>query len=139
LWFLTKNKKNGKFSNREGKTLFIDARKLGVLIDRVHRDLMGEEISRIAEIYHAWRGEKGAGKYEDVAGFCKSASVDDFKQHTYVLTPGRYVGAEDLEDESEPFEQKIKRLAATLEDQFAASHKLEQIIRTSMRGIRRLS
>ena len=116
LWFLTKNKKNSKFSNREGKTLFIDARKLGVLIDRVHRDLTSEEIGRIAGTYHAWRGGRDAGKYADVPGFCKSATLEEFRQHGYVLTPGRYVDAEEVEDDGEPFEEKLnRRMNETLE------------------------
>jgi type I restriction enzyme M protein len=132
LWFLTKHKKNRKFSNREGKTLFIDARKRGVLIDRVHRDLTSEDIARIAGTYHAWRGEKDAGKYADVPGFCKSATLEEIRQHGFVLTPGRYVGAEEIEDDGQPFEQKLQRLTATLEEQFAEGAKLETIIRTSL-------
>src|SRR2546422_799214 len=88
LWFLTKSKKNGKFIDRRGKTLFIDARRLGVLVDRVHRELTDDEIARIAGTYHAWRGEKNEGTYNDVPGFCKSASLAEIKQHGYVLTPG---------------------------------------------------
>jgi type I restriction enzyme M protein len=128
LWFLTKNKKDGKFSNREGKTLFIDARKLGVLIDRVHRELTGEETTRIAGTYHAWRGEKDAGRYADVPGFCKSATLKEIRQHGYVLTPGRYVGAEDIAECDEPFETKINRLTDTLKKQFQRSSDLERKI-----------
>jgi type I restriction enzyme M protein len=135
LWFLTKTKKNGKFADRRGKTLFIDARKLGVLVDRVHRDLTDEDISRIAGAYHAWRGEKGADKYEDVPGFCKDASLDEIKQHGYVLTPGRHVGSGELEDDSEPFQEKMKRLVARLEEQFRESRSLEQSIQQSLREI----
>jgi type I restriction enzyme M protein len=136
LWFLTKNKKNGRFSNREGKTLFIDARKLGVLIDRVHRELTSEEIARIAQTYHAWRGEKDAGKYADVPGFCKSAKLEEIRQHGFALTPGRYVGAEEIEDDGEPFEQKVQRLTATLEEQFAEGARLEKLIRQNLKGLR---
>jgi type I restriction enzyme M protein len=135
LWFLTKTKKNGKFADRRGKTLFVDARKLGVLVDRVHRELMDEEIARIAETYHEWRGEKGAGKYQDVAGFCKCASLDEMKQHGYVLTPGRYVGAEDLEEDDEPLDKKTKRLTAKLEEQFAEAARLEKSIRVALREL----
>ncbi len=92
LWFLTRTKSNGKFKDRRGKTLFIDARKLGFLVDRTHRELTGDEITRLACTYHAWRGERDAGKYEDVPGFCKSAMLDDIKQHGYVLTPGAVCG-----------------------------------------------
>jgi type I restriction enzyme M protein len=133
LWFLTRAKKNGKFRDRRKETLFIDARKMGVLIDRVHRELIDEEIAQIAGAYHAWRGDKGADKYADVAGFCKSATTDEIAGHGYVLTPGRYVGAADVEDDDEPFEEKMKRLTATLEEQFAESARLERDIRASLR------
>lgn len=135
LWFLARNKRNGKFRNRSGETLFIDARKLGVLIDRVHRELTEDEIARIAQTYHAWRGEKDAGEYVDVPGFCKSAKWEDIKAHGYVLTPGRYVGAEEIEDDDEPFEQKMLLLTAKLEEQFALSAKLEAEIRDNLNGL----
>jgi type I restriction enzyme M protein len=102
LWFLTRNKKNGKFRDRRGQTLFIDARKLGHLVDRIHRELSDEEIARIAMTYHAWRGEKDAGQYKDVPGFCKGAKTEEIAAHGFVLTPGRYVGAEEAEEEGEP-------------------------------------
>ena len=86
LWFLTRNKANAKFRDRRRQTLFIDSRKMGSLIDRIHRDLSDEEISRIARTYHAWRGEKKAGKYEDEPGFCKSAAREEIVGHGYVLT-----------------------------------------------------
>jgi type I restriction enzyme M protein len=132
LWFLARAKKNGRFRDRRKETLFIDARKMGVLIDRVHRDLTAEDIERIASTYHAWRGDKGAGKFEDVPGFCKSAATDQIAGHGYVLTPGRYVGAADVEDDDEPVEEKIKRLTATLEEQFAESARLEGVIRANL-------
>ena len=135
LWFLTRNKRNGKFRNRSGETLFIDARKLGVLIERVHRELTEDEIARIAQTYHAWRGEQDAGEYEDVPGFCKSAKWEDIKAHGYVLTPGRYVGAEEVEDDDEPFEEKMLLLTAKLEEQFALSAKLEAEIRDNLNGL----
>ncbi len=135
LWFLTRNKKGGRFRNRTGETLFIDARKLGVLIDRVHRELTEEEISRIARTYHAWRGEKEAGEYEDVPGFCKSAGWEEIKAHGYVLTPGRYVGAEEIEEDDEPFAEKMARLTATLQQQFSLSAKLEKEIRDNLKGL----
>jgi len=131
---LAKNKKNGN-RNRSGETLFIDARKMGVLIDRVHRELTEEEVQQIAQTYHAWRGEKEAGKYEDVAGFCKSAKLDEIISHGYVLTPGRYVGAEEVEDDGEVFEEKMLHLTQKLEHQFAESAKLEAIIKENLRGL----
>jgi type I restriction enzyme M protein len=135
LWFLARNKRNGRFRDRRGETLFIDARKLGVLVDRVHRELTDADIARIAGMYHAWRGDKGAGKYEDVAGFCKSTRLKDIQAHDYVLTPGRYVGAAEVEDDGEPFAEKMQRLTATLEAQFAESAKLEQAIRENLRRL----
>jgi len=135
LWFLARNKKNGKFRGRSRQTLFVDARKLGSLVDRTHRELSDEEIARIARAYHAWRGEKDAGKYEDVPGFCKSAATEDIAAHGYVLTPGRYVGAAEMEDDDEPFEGKMGRMVAKLEEQFAESARLEKAIRANLKGL----
>ena len=106
LWFLARDKKNTRFRDRRGELLFIDARKLGVMVDRIHRELTGEEIIRIARTYHAWRGEKDAGKYEVIQGFCKSATLDEIRKHGHVLTPGRFVGAEAQEDAGEPFDER---------------------------------
>jgi type I restriction enzyme M protein len=137
LWFLARAKKNGKFRDRRKETLFIDARKMGTLIDRVHRDLTAEDVVRIAGTYHAWRGDKGAGKYEDMPGFCKSATTDEIAGHGYMLTPGRYVGAEDVDDDDdELFEDKMNRLTAKLEDQFAEAARLEGAIRSNLRGLK---
>jgi type I restriction enzyme M protein len=135
LWFLAKNKHNGKRRDRRKETLFIDARKLGTLIDRVHRELTDADIARIAGTYHAWRSDKDAGKYEDIAGFCKSATAADIAAHGHVLTPGRYVGAEEVEDDGEPFEEKMARLVAELRGQFAESAKLEKLIKANLGGL----
>ena len=135
LWFVTRNKKNGEFHNRSGQTLFIDARKMGYLIDRTHREFSDDEIKRIAQTYHAWRGEKEADEYKDIPGFCKSAIIEEIKTHGYVLTPGRYVGAEDIEDDAEPFGEKMKRLTANLKEQFAESSNLEKVIRENLKGL----
>ncbi len=140
LWFLTRNKNDGKRRDRRGETLFLDARKLGKLIDRVHRELTDEEILKLANTYHAWRGDKASGGrkppgYEDIPGFCKSATKEDIAKHGYVLTPGRYVGAEELEEDDEPFEDKMQRLVTTLNEQFAESAKLEAAIRSNLEGL----
>ena len=135
LWFLTRNKKNGKFRNRSGQTLFIDTRKLGHLADRTHRELSGEEITRIARTYHAWRREKDAGEYQDVLGFCKSVTTEEIAAHGFLLTPGRYVGAEEVEDDDEPFEERMTRLVMMLEQQFAESKRLEAVIRDKLRRV----
>ena len=140
LWFLARDKKNGlggrgkMMRNRQKETLFIDARKLGTLVDRVHRELSDDDIAKIADTYHRWRGD-GAGKYEDVAGFCKGATTEEIASHQFVLTPGRYVGAEEVEDDGEPFDEKMKRLVATLEEQFAEGARLEKEIRKNLRGL----
>ena len=114
---------------------FIDARKLGQLIDRTHRELTVEEVARIAGTYHAWRGEQGAGVYKDIPGFCKSVTLDEIRKHDHVLTPGRYIGAEALEDDSEPFHEKMGRLTATLKEQFAESTRLEAEIKKNLKGL----
>ena len=133
LWFLAKNRANGKFRDRRGETLFIDARKLGRLDTRVHRVLDPEDVERIASTYHAWRNKDG--DYEDVAGFCKSATSEEIKSHECVLTPGRYVGAEDVEEDEEPFEERMSRLTARLRSQFDRSSELESKIRARLEGL----
>jgi type I restriction enzyme M protein len=135
LWFVTRNKNNGKFRDRRGQTLFIDARKLGSLVDRVHRELSDDEIKQIADTYHAWRGDPDAGTYHDIPGFCKSATVEDIRGHNHILTPGRYVGAADLEDDDEPFEEKMAKLTSTLKEQMEKSDKLNQIIWENLKDI----
>ncbi|MFP4106716.1 MAG: N-6 DNA methylase, partial [Phycisphaerae bacterium] len=135
LWFLARSKSNGKFRDRRNETLFIDARKLGTLIDRTHRELSDEEIARIAQTYHAWRGEADAGEYEDIPGFCASATTEQIESHGHVLTPGRYVGAEEAEDDGEPFDEKMTRLTAKLHEQFAESAKLEAAITENLKGL----
>ncbi len=135
LWFLSRNKRDKRLRDRHGETLFIDARKMGALIDRVHRELTDDEIARIAATYHAWRGDKGAGKYADVAGFCKSATTEETAAHGYVLTPGRYVGAEAIEDDGEPFDEKMRRLTAALQGQMAEARKLDEAIRKNLRAL----
>ena len=143
LWFVSRNKKNGKglegkpLRDRSREILFIDARKLGFMADRTHRDLSDEDIARITDTYHNWRGD-GTGTYEDIQGFCKSAKLKEVRSHGHVLTPGRYVGAEEVEDDGEPFEEKMKRLTAQLKEQFEESGRLEKeiLINLSKLGIK---
>jgi type I restriction enzyme M protein len=132
LWFVARDKRNNRFRDRRGETLFIDARKLGSMIDRVHRELTDVDIARIAGTYHAWRGDSDAGEYADVPGFCKAAALEEIRKHGHVLTPGRYVGAEALEDDGEPFEEKMKRLTATLREQQAEAEKLDAAIAANL-------
>ena len=133
LWFLTRNKAAKGHRSRKGETLFIDARKIGRMEDRTHKVFDPEDIARIADTYHAWRNHGGA--YEDVAGFCKSASLDDIKAHDFVLTPGRYVGAEEVEDDGEPFVEKMERLTGELSAQMAEAAELDEQIRTALGGL----
>jgi len=143
LWFIARDKKNSRFRDRRGQTLFIDARKLGALRDRVHRELTPDDIAQIAGVYHAWRGDaapsprpssqRGEGEedetgYRDRAGFCKSALLEEIRQQGYALTPGRYVGAEAVEQDDEQFEQKMSRLAAQLAQQTAQARRLDEQI-----------
>ena len=123
--------------------LFIDTRKLGVMIDRTHRELTDDEIGRVARMYHLWRGEKsvrpehveGRTEYEDIPGFCKSATLDEIRKHGHVLTPGRCVGAEAQEDDGEPFEDKMKQLTETLRDQMDEGHKLDTAIEANLKEL----
>jgi type I restriction enzyme M protein len=142
LWFLAKNKaadaKRG-FRDRRKQTLFIDARRLGTLVDKVHRELTDADLQKITSTYHSWRGDSSTknptAAYVDVAGFSKSATTTEIAAHGHVLTPGRYVGAEEVEDDGDPFEQKMPRLVAELHAQFAESAKLEQAIKANLRGL----
>jgi type I restriction enzyme M protein len=173
LWFLARDKKSfpspsgrgarGEGRDRRGHVLFIDARKLGRMVDRTHRELTDEDIARIANTYHTWRragaqvprrpgmaesgrGEKitpspfageggGEGEYKDIPGFCKSATLEEIRKHGYVLTPGRYVGAEAQEDDGEPFEEKMKRLTVTLREQQAEAAKLDAAIAANLKEL----
>jgi type I restriction enzyme M protein len=138
LWFLIRDKsgrptRGGReLRDRRGETLFVDARKLGVMVSRTHRELTDEELARTVRAYHAWRGEPDAGEYEDVPGFCRGATLEEIRGHGHVLTPGRYVGAPPEEDDGEPFEEKVRRLVADLEEQFAESERLADVVRSKL-------
>lgn len=140
LWFLARDKSNGRagkehLRDRRGLVLFIDARNLGVMVDRTRRELTDEDVKKIANTYHAWRGEKNAGEYADIAGFCKSATLEEIQKHGYVLTPGRYVGAAALEDDGEPFEEKMTRLSAKWHEQRAIAAKLDAAIEANLKEL----
>ena len=126
IWFFNRDKKH------KGQTLFIDARKMGDMVNRRLRELSDEDIKKIANTYIAWQNEE---RYEDVQGYCKAASIDEIKKHDYILTPGRYVGIEEVEDDGEPFEAKMERLTNTLANQFRKSRELEEEIRKQLGGI----
>jgi type I restriction enzyme M protein len=161
LWFLTKNKKADSergYRNREGETLFIDARKIGSMISRTQKELSAEDIAHIADTYHAWRSGVCANdelsvmsdelktqhselsthnstSYQDVAGYCKSATLEDMRKHDYVLTPGRYVGAAALEDDGIPFETKMTEMSQTLYAQMDEAKKLDAAIRENLTNL----
>ncbi|WP_310570272.1 class I SAM-dependent DNA methyltransferase [Gemmatimonas sp.] len=138
LWFVTRDKGADKargFRDRRRQTLFIDARKMGTLIDRVHRELTDADLDKITGVYHGWRDSAPAVAYENMTGFCKSSTTTEIAAHGYVLTPGRYVGAEEVIDEGEPFEEKMPRLVAELQAQFAESAELEGVIRAGLEAI----
>lgn len=143
IWLLTKDKSGGLSPNkvnkraRRGEVLFIDARQLGYMKDRVLRDFTTEDIRKISDTFHSWqRGEEHFGTaYEDVPGFCKAATLEEIKKHDFVLTPGRYVGAPELEDDGEPFAEKMARLTTQLKAQFEESDRLEAEIKRNLRGL----
>ncbi len=144
LWFLAKDRSNGivkhtRLRDRRGEILFIDARNLGFLEDRTHRSLKDEEVSQITDAYHSWRGEKVETEnsefmegYKDIAGFCKSAKLEEVQSHGYILTPGRYVGTELSDEEGMPFDEKMKELTAKLYQQLEEAKVLDTIIRRNL-------
>jgi type I restriction enzyme M protein len=133
LWFLSRNRTNHKFRNRSKEILFIDARNLGQMISRKNKMLSDEDIAKISGTYHGWRNLNGT--YEDVPGFCKSASLEEVEANNFVLTPGRYVGAEDLEDDGIPFEEKVATITTSLSEQFAKSNELQERIKSNLAKI----
>ena len=143
LWFLARDRKNGRFRDRRGHILFIDARKLGRMVDRTHRELSDQDIARLAATYHAWRtrSQKGEGRgegvsaYADTPGFCKSVSLEAIRKQGHVLTPGRYVGAEPPARDGEPFEAKMQRLVAQLRQQQAEATKLDDAIAANLQAL----
>ena len=130
LWFLARQK-----TARKGEVLFIDARKLGRMISRVQCELNDDTIARIEAVVAAWRGEPGAGSYEDVKGFCRSVALSEIAQHGHVLTPGRYVGAEEVEDDDEAFADKMQKLTEKLGEQMAKGAELDAVIRAKLGGL----
>ena len=138
LWFLARHRsgrRHKKLRDRRGEILFIDARRMGQMVDRTHRELTIEDIACIADTYHAWRGDTGARKYADVPGFCKSAPLEEVRRHDHILTPGRYVGVEAREDDGEPFQEKMARLVARWEEQQTEAKRLDAAIKKNMKSL----
>lgn len=126
VWFFNRDKKS------KGETLFIDARKMGIMVNRRLRELTEEDIKEVAGVYHAYKEKEG---YEDKQGFCKKVTIEEIKANDYILTPGRYVGIEEVKDDGEPFEEKMDRLTTTLAKQFKKSIELQDEIRKQLGGI----
>ena len=150
LWFLARdrralgrgaredaprNKRSGKFRDRRGEVLFIDARNEGAMVDRTHRELSDDDIARIADTYHAWRNESAKAQYADVPGFCKSATLDDIRAHGHILTPGRYVGVAPQPDDDEPFHEKMTRLVAEWQAQQKEARRLDRCIAKNLAAL----
>lgn len=133
LWFLSRDRSNPKHRNRNNEILFIDARNFGQMISRKNRELTDADLAKISDTYHQWRGLDG--KYENVAGFCKAATLEEVEANGFVLTPGRYVGSEAIEEDAEAYEEKVSRLAADLSRQFAESAQLQDQIRENLKSI----
>lgn len=133
LWFLARDRKNHKFRDRRNEILFIDARKLGIMTSRKNRMLTNDDITRVAGAYHDWRNK--GDKYKDIQGFCKSATIKEIEANNFVLTPGRYVGTEEVEDDGVSFDEKVGVITTSLKEQFAQSNQLQERIRLNLRKI----
>ena len=136
LWLLAKSKRadsKRRLRDRQRESLFIDARKLGTLTDRVHRELTDSEIQRIALVYHVWRGVESDGHYEDIPGFCKSATTAELAAHDYLLSPGRFVGADEQEGDVSAYSEVAPKLIAELLAQFEESARLERVIKANLK------
>ena len=133
LWFLARNRTNHKFRDRSNEILFIDARKLGEMVNRRNKILTDDDITLVASTYHGWRNKDG--EYQDKAGFCKSASLDEVRTGNYMLMPGQYAGAEEVEDDGVPFEEKMNALTSKLAEQFSRGNDLEKTIKENLKGI----
>ena len=132
LWFVSRDKKNHNFRDRKGEVLFIDARNLGAMVDRRHKELTDEDIKKISDTYHVWRGEIKHKKYQNIPGFCKSASLDEIRKHEWILTPGRYVGSEEQEEDTESFEEKMEKLTTELSMQIREEKMLNDEIKKNL-------
>ena len=133
LWFLARDRNNDKYRNRSNEILFIDARKIGSMTSRKNKAFDDTDIAKISEVYHNWRNKKGT--YEDVAGFCKAATMAEVEANNYVLTPGRYVGTEDVEDDGISFEEKVSAITSSLKEQFSQSNELQVRIKNNLARI----
>lgn len=135
LWFLSRNKTNGRFRNRSNQVLFIDAREIGTMISRRQKELNEDDIARIGELYHSWRSKEWEQKYKDVPGLCKSVSIEDIRKNNHILTPGRYIDFKEEEDDGELFEEKMRKLTSDLKEQMGKAKELDDQIKKNLRTI----
>lgn len=133
IWFISRKRAGNGDRKRTGEILFIDASELGFMADRTHREFSDEDIAKISETYHQWR--KRDGKYEDIKGFCKSANIEEITKHNFVLTPGRFVGIKEEEDDGIPFEEKMKELTAKLTEQMKEEKRLDEEIKKQLQNV----
>ncbi len=135
LWFLARNKTNGKFRNRSNEILFIDARELGVMVSRKQRELTDVDIAKISDTYHNWRGKEFSEKYNDTPGFCKSTNIQDVRKNNYILTPGRYIDFATTEEDEQEFAEKMYHLTLTLKEQMQKAQSIDENIKTNLKKI----
>jgi type I restriction enzyme M protein len=135
LWFLARNKTNGKFRNRTNEILFIDARELGSMISRKQKELTDNDIAKIADTYHNWRGKEWQVKYKDAAGFCKSANIQEIRKNNYILTPGRYIDFKEAVEDGVAFEDKMQKLTSTLKEQMQKASAIDETIKENLKKI----
>jgi len=136
LWFLARNKtETTKFRNRTNEVLFIDAREFGTMISRKQRELTDNDIANIADIYHKWRSKEQFAEYKDIAGFCKSANIQDIRKNNYILTPGRYIDFKQVEEDGQAFDDKMQMLTSTLSEQMKKANELDEAIVQNLKKI----
>ena len=135
LWFLARNKTNGKFRNRSNEILFIDAREMGSMISRKQKEFTDGDIAKIADTYHHWRGKGWQEKYKNIPGFCKSANIQEIRKNNHILTPGRYIDFKEAEEDGEVFDDKMKQLTITLKEQMQKAVSLDNEIKKNLKKI----
>jgi type I restriction enzyme M protein len=135
LWFLSRNKTNSKFRNRSNEILFIDARELGTMISRKQKELTDNDIQKIADTYHNWRGKEWKDKYKDIPGFCKSATIQEIRKNNHILTPGRYIDFKEIEEDGETFDEKMKKLTIALSEQIQKAYMIDEQIKINLKKV----
>jgi type I restriction enzyme M protein len=135
LWFLSRNKTNSKFRNRSNEILFIDAREMGTMISRRQKELTDQDIQKIADTYHNWKGKEWQEKYKDIPGFCKSANIQEIRKNNHILTPGRYIDFKEAEEDGQAFDEKMAHLTAQLREQMSKASSSDEKIKESLKKV----